>query len=452
MDAGPDIGVPIESPRPRGCCDAPVDAVMPPTDAAMPPWGKTPRAPVDAGVPHPAKVKTLKVRLISTWSEQGVVNADVCTRGVDADSFRGPWLAANNAPGLRASAGLSRIPIDVPETGPFTVRWVSAGDDCAVPLAGTADTTIENPEASTAERQSWVLANPGLDNLTGRRCRLLTRSMRRPTEVVFTRGFYTRASWVWPTWDWLVSVKRLHSDRYSLARSDSRQRRRFSVPILMSAPSAGGGPFRALLSVCAVDANNTSLEVVDKFASNLLGGDVVTAYLTGARDNPTKPIHFLLCSDRTSDDGLPCRRVDVAPSAALNITPDQATEEPTVNITFELSLDRQPSATGVTVYVRGNRPQSLTQLNLFGLSVEGEADFPVPDLDSSGFTILMKSQTVKLTLPTFQDGVAEEPVTVTYGLVPYLAAPWGTLDLPEPLGSYEIATGSGTAQLTFRDE
>ncbi|MDB9356019.1 Ig-like domain-containing protein [Nodularia spumigena CS-586/05] len=89
------------------------------------------------------------------------------------------------------------------------------------------------------------------------------------------------------------------------------------------------------------------------------------------------------------------------------------TEETTLTFRFELS--EPPPAGGIRVYLLGNVPQSLTQLDLFALSFTG-GDVPQGDFDFSGFFFNITSQVATVTAPIFADGISEGQQTVVYTL------------------------------------
>ncbi|WP_414526556.1 Ig-like domain-containing protein [Nodularia chucula] len=91
------------------------------------------------------------------------------------------------------------------------------------------------------------------------------------------------------------------------------------------------------------------------------------------------------------------------------------TEETTLTFRFELS--EPPPAGGLRVYLLGNVPQSLTQLDLFALSFTG-GGVPQGDFDFSGFFFNITSQVATVTAPIFPDGIPEGQQTVVYTLQP----------------------------------
>ncbi|MEA5523729.1 hypothetical protein VB673_01725, partial [Nodularia spumigena UHCC 0143] len=91
------------------------------------------------------------------------------------------------------------------------------------------------------------------------------------------------------------------------------------------------------------------------------------------------------------------------------------TEETTLTFRFELS--EPPPAGGIRVYLLGNVPQSLTQLDLFALSFTG-GDVPQGDFDFSGFFFDITSTVATVTAPIFADGISEGQQTVVYTLQP----------------------------------
>ncbi|MEM9694155.1 MAG: hypothetical protein AAGA56_16520 [Myxococcota bacterium] len=139
-------------------------------------------------------------------------------------------------------------------------------------------------------------------------------------------------------------------------------------------------------------------------------------------------------------------------TATLTIDPGTVTESPESTVTFTVSLDAAPPEGGVRVYVLGDVPQSLTQLDLFGQTVDpSDNASPVGNLDFSGFTLLMTAQEVSIVLPSFQDNTDEDPVTVSYRIVPFDEVPWGELEVEmEPAaGPYRV--GGAATTLEYRD-
>ncbi|MDB9499295.1 Ig-like domain-containing protein [Nodularia spumigena] len=86
-------------------------------------------------------------------------------------------------------------------------------------------------------------------------------------------------------------------------------------------------------------------------------------------------------------------------------------------LTFRFELSEPPPAGGIRVYLLGNVPQSLTQLDLFALSFTG-GDVPQGDFDFSGFFFDITSQVATVTAPIFADGISEGQQTVVYTLQP----------------------------------
>ncbi|MCC5624390.1 cadherin-like domain-containing protein, partial [Nostoc sp. CHAB 5715] len=86
-------------------------------------------------------------------------------------------------------------------------------------------------------------------------------------------------------------------------------------------------------------------------------------------------------------------------------------------ITFRFELDEPPPGAGVRVYLKGNVPQSLNQLDLFALNIQG-GDFPIGDFDFTGFYFNIKSQVATVSVPIFADGTPEGQQTVVYTLQP----------------------------------
>ncbi|MEM6927025.1 MAG: hypothetical protein AAF602_08865 [Myxococcota bacterium] len=137
---------------------------------------------------------------------------------------------------------------------------------------------------------------------------------------------------------------------------------------------------------------------------------------------------------------------------SLTITPGLLTEAPASSATFTLTVEGGVPDGGVTVYVLGDVPQSLTQGDLFALSVTPDTHpEPVGDLTFSGFTLALEEPEVSVTLPSFDDGTEEDPVTVTYAIVPFDEVPWGDVSIEGVEASAPYAVGGGPAPLEFRD-
>jgi hypothetical protein len=137
---------------------------------------------------------------------------------------------------------------------------------------------------------------------------------------------------------------------------------------------------------------------------------------------------------------------------SLEISPAVAPELPSTDVVFRLALDGPPPEGGTRVYVRGDVPQSLTQLDLFGLNVlPPRNDKPVGDLTFSGFTLLLSSQEVEVRLPTFDDGAGEAPVTVTFEVVPFEAVDWGGTEVDGEPAAAPYAWDGVPATLELRD-
>jgi len=141
------------------------------------------------------------------------------------------------------------------------------------------------------------------------------------------------------------------------------------------------------------------------------------------------------------------------PVVSLAITPDVVTEDPASEVTFTFTLDRDPPDGGTRVYLLGDVPQALSQLNLFALRTDPVAnDAPVGDLDFSGFTLLMESREVSVITRGFADGEAEDPVEVTFTIVPFEDVAWGMLPVDnEPAAAPYVVGSPDTATLTLKD-
>lgn len=101
----------------------------------------------------------------------------------------------------------------------------------------------------------------------------------------------------------------------------------------------------------------------------------------------------------------------------FSATPTTLIESQGTVLTFRFELDQAPPAGGVKVSVKGNVPQSLTQLDLFAINVAG-GDTPIGDLDFSGFDFTIKERVATIRVPIFPDNQAEGLQTVTYTLQP----------------------------------
>ncbi|PSF37365.1 hypothetical protein C7H19_10580 [Aphanothece hegewaldii CCALA 016] len=105
------------------------------------------------------------------------------------------------------------------------------------------------------------------------------------------------------------------------------------------------------------------------------------------------------------------------PVVRFETNPSVIVESEATPLVFTFKLSEAPPSGGITVTVNGNVSQNLTQLDLFDITVTG-GEFPQGDFDFSGFTFKITSQTATISIPFFQDGIAESPVTVTYTLAP----------------------------------
>jgi hypothetical protein len=125
------------------------------------------------------------------------------------------------------------------------------------------------------------------------------------------------------------------------------------------------------------------------------------------------------------------------------IDPLVVPELPTTTLAFTLRLDADPPSEGVRLYVKGDRAQGLTQLDLFALSVAPRSNpLPAGDLDFSGFVLLMKEREVTVSVRSFDDGVSEAPSFLTLELVPFDRVPWGTSTVNDEAATlpYEVRT------------
>lgn len=105
------------------------------------------------------------------------------------------------------------------------------------------------------------------------------------------------------------------------------------------------------------------------------------------------------------------------PVVRFETSPSILVESESTSLVFTFILSEPPPSGGVTVTVNGSVPQNLTQLDLLNITPTG-GDFPQGDFDFSGFDFNITSQTATVSIPIFQDGIAEAPATVTYTLAP----------------------------------
>lgn len=120
----------------------------------------------------------------------------------------------------------------------------------------------------------------------------------------------------------------------------------------------------------------------------------------------------------------------------FSATPTTLIETQGTAIVFRFELDQVPPAGGIKVTLKGNVPQSLTQLDLFALTFTG-GEQPVGDFDFSGFDFTITAKVATVRVPIFQDNQAEGLQTVTYTLQP------GT--------GYTVAASAKTAVVNFVD-
>jgi hypothetical protein len=117
------------------------------------------------------------------------------------------------------------------------------------------------------------------------------------------------------------------------------------------------------------------------------------------------------------DDGP----LDVDESASLTVsiaaTPSSLTEVEQTVLTLTIELSEIPPEEGVDVTVNSDMPGSLAEFDVFAAMFNG-ATLVTANADSSGFTLNVFEQTATVSLPVFNDGVAEGPETLTYALEP----------------------------------
>ena len=107
----------------------------------------------------------------------------------------------------------------------------------------------------------------------------------------------------------------------------------------------------------------------------------------------------------------------MAPVVSFSANPSVLVESEQTILVLTFNLSEPPPSGGVTVGLTTDVRESLNQLNLFDVSITG-GEFPVPDFDNTGIEFTITSQTATISLPIFQDGVAEDPFTITYTLLP----------------------------------
>jgi hypothetical protein len=152
------------------------------------------------------------------------------------------------------------------------------------------------------------------------------------------------------------------------------------------------------------------------------------------------------------DGGSDAGSSDAPVTVSLTIEPDTVFEAPASDVSFVLSLDREPPPGGTRVYVLGDVPQSLSQLNLFGIrTAPASNDAPVGDLDFSGFTLLLEAREVTVRIRGFDDSTAEEPLDVTYRIVPFDEVPWGELAIENEMAAGAYVVGGDPQTLRFQD-
>ena len=90
------------------------------------------------------------------------------------------------------------------------------------------------------------------------------------------------------------------------------------------------------------------------------------------------------------------------PVVSFSATPTALIETERTVLTFRFTLDQAPGPEGVRVTVTGDRPQSLTQLNLFDIDLTGGEDIE-GDFDFSGFDVTLTRQNATISVPIFDD-------------------------------------------------
>ncbi|MEM1349898.1 MAG: hypothetical protein AAGI01_15155 [Myxococcota bacterium] len=220
----------------------------------------------------------------------------------------------------------------------------------------------------------------------------------------------------------------------------SRTRKLYIFALLSCMPAL-------VLSACAGDSEDPEDASVDS-------GSTTTADMAANAEDMVADAEDMSEVSVNACKGMP-EDIDPAdlPVVSLEITPDVVIEDPASKVTFTLKLDRDPPEGGTRVYVLGDVSQSLNQLALLSVSTEPSTNAaPIGDFDFSGFTLLMESREVSVNTLGFQDGQPEEPVEVTFRIVPFEEVAW--CDVPvdsEPAAApYAVGTPS-TAVLTLRD-
>ncbi|MEM9509857.1 MAG: DUF4347 domain-containing protein [Cyanobacteria bacterium P01_E01_bin.35] len=97
------------------------------------------------------------------------------------------------------------------------------------------------------------------------------------------------------------------------------------------------------------------------------------------------------------------------PVVSFSTTPDTLIETEGTLFSFNFELSEAPPPGGVIVAVDGNVPESLNQLDLFAIEVEG-GDSVEGDFDFSGFNFNITEQTASIIVPVFLDDDSSDAI------------------------------------------
>ncbi|GFE67447.1 Ig-like domain-containing protein [Chroococcus sp. FPU101] len=107
----------------------------------------------------------------------------------------------------------------------------------------------------------------------------------------------------------------------------------------------------------------------------------------------------------------------MAPVVSFSANPSVLVESESTVLVLTFNLSEPPPSGGVTVRLTTDVRESLNQISVFDITVTG-GEFPMPDIDNTGVEFTITSQTATISSPIFQDDEAEDPLTVTYTLLP----------------------------------
>lgn len=380
------------------------------------------------------------LRVASVWSGQGDRRLDLCLSAPQA-TFRTPRLSSNGFQALALHSGRGRVPVDLDASvTELRVRWVPEGGDCGTPAQGTTDETLQLP---VAPRLSLILASPGLADPNPR-----SFLIEDPLEMAPNPDrFYVRLFHAARLGPATVGLDCLFT-AFSFTEPGSLASNVVGMtPYFSAAENTDETPYRFPLSICS---NDDVLEQrsLGRFSAELLGGDLQLAILAGGRDDESDPLFLLACSDQPQGQ---CRRIELAATASMSALPERVAELPQSELSFGIALEPGPATGGTRVYVRADAPGAFQQLDWVNRSVLGNADELRLDADGSGFSLMMRSRTATVTVPSLDDGRPEEARTITFGLVRYEFVPWGREGLPEPAGSYIPTERSQSIPILFTD-